>query len=653
MLEGWEKRIGRLLLVALAMFTVLAVSLAWLQLGPAAATYRRLADRNRIRILDIPAPRGEIFDRHGVPLASNRPAFGLSLMFLGWEEVRQSASRLGDLLGLDPTEVERKVREQGYRLYQPVRILDDLTPEQQSVVEEHSHELPGVVIEVRPRRFYPLGTTAAHLLGYLREVGPDEVTQKGYKLGDLVGRSGLEAFLEESLRGRDGGRQVEVNHRGFPVRDIPPVTEPVPGQDVVLTIDLKLQQAAEAVLAEAISRLQEKYPGARAGAVVGMDVHTGEILALVSYPTFDPNLFTRPLTRDEWNLLTSPDRPLWNRAIAGVYAPGSTFKMVTAVAALMEGKVTPEEKVVCRGYHPATAGWSKPKRCWARGGHGPVDLRQAIARSCDVYFYEMARRVGVDALAKWATAFGLGQKTGIDLAGEAAGVVASTAYKEWAYNARSASGNRLFPWIDTPRWQYPAEDMDAGIGQGFHSFTPLQMTVYTSMLANGGIRYRPQLVREVRDAAGQKQEFTPDRQERVDLPAKVWQALREGMRAVTLPGGTAGGVFAGFPLAVAGKTGTAENPHGDDHAWFVCYAPYEQPRLALTVLIEQGGGGTAAAAVARDILARYFDLQGVGAPTAPAGTPTAPAGSPTAPAVTPAAPAGGSAPAGGVPGGGE
>jgi len=607
--EGWDRRIHRLVFVVMGVFLVLALSLAYLQLGPASETYRRLADRNRIRILDIPAPRGEIFDRNGCALATNRPAFGLSLVFLGWDEVRQSAARLGELLGLDPARVQERVRAQGYRLYQPVRILDDLTPEQQSVVEEHSSELPGVVIEVRPRRYYPLGTTAAHVLGYLREVGPEELSQKGYKLGDMIGRSGLEAALEESLRGQDGGRQVEVNHRGFPVRDIPPVTHPVPGKDVYLTIDLELQQAAENALARTIGRLQEKYPGARAGAVVALDVHTGEVLALVSYPAFDPNVFTRPVAADEWAQLTSPDRPLWNRAIGGVYAPGSTFKMVTAIAALMEGKVTPEEKVVCRGFHPVSANWSRPKRCWVRAGHGPVDLHQAIAKSCDVYFYEMARRVGVDGIAKWATAFGLGQKTHIGLAGEAAGVVASTAYKEWAYHARTSDGSRLFPWIDTPRWQYPAEDMDAAIGQGFHSFTPLQMAVYTSMLANGGVRYRPQLVREARDAAGNPQEFAPQEEGRVELPGPVWDAVRAGMRAVTLPGGTAGGVFAGFPVAVAGKTGTAENPHGDDHAWFVCYAPYQEPRIALAVLIEQGGHGTAAAAVARDVLTQFFHVE--------------------------------------------
>lgn len=607
--EGWQKRIGRLMWVVAGIFLILALNLAYLQLGPVSATYRRLADRNRIRILDVPAPRGEIFDRNGVPLATNRPSFGLSLVFLGWEEVHQSAARLGELLGLDPADVERRVRAQGYRLYQPVRILDDLTPEQQSVVEEHGYELPGVVIEVRPRRLYPLGTTAAHLLGYLREVGPEEVGQKGYRLGDLVGRSGLEAALEDVMRGRDGGRQVEVNHRGFPVRDIPPINPPVPGRDAVLTIDLELQRAAEEALAQTIARLQARYPGARAGAVVALDPRTGEVLALVSYPAFDPNVFTRPIPTDEWAHLTSPDRPLWNRAVGGVYAPGSTFKMITAIAALMEGKVSPEDKVVCPGFHPVTAGWARPKRCWVRGGHGAVNLEQAIARSCDVYFYEMARRTGVDAIARWATAFGLGQKTQIGLGGEATGVVASTAYKEWAYHARSADGSRVFPWIDTPRWQYPAEDMDAGIGQGFHAFTPVQMAVYTSMLANGGVRYRPQLVREVRDAAGGQQSFPPQEEGRVDLPDWVWQAVRAGMRSVTLPGGTAGGVFAGFPLAVAGKTGTAENPHGDDHAWFVCYAPYEEPTIAMAVLIEQGGHGTAAAAVARDILARYFHLE--------------------------------------------
>lgn len=612
----WEKRIRNLTLVVAAVFLVLALTLASLQLGPAGEAYARLADRNRLRILTIPASRGEIFDREGVPLASNRPSFGLSLVFLGGDEVRQSARRLGELLGLDPAEIEARVKAQGYRLYQPVRLLENLTPEQQSVVEEHGYELPGVMIEVRPQRYYPLGATAAHVLGYLREIGPEELAEKapqGYRLGDMVGRAGVEAMWETTLRGRDGGRQVEVNYRGFPVRDIPPVTDPVPGRDLQLTIDVRLQQAAEKALADMILRLQQgpgrRYPGARAGAVVALDPRTGEVLALVSYPAFDPNSFTGPLSGEEWSRLMGPERPLWNRALSGAYAPGSTFKMVTAVAALMENQVSPGDRVFCPGYHPLTAGWSRAKRCWVRSGHGSVDLKKAIAQSCDVYFYEMARRLGVDAIARWAGAFGFGAKSGISLPGESAGTVASTGYKAWAYGARAKDGSRLFPWIDTPRWQYPAEDMDAAIGQGFQSVTPLQMAVYVSMLANGGIRYRPWLVREIRGPAGEKQAFGPEELGRVELPPQVWDAVRTGMRAATAPGGTAGGVFAGFPVPVAGKTGTAENPHGDDHAWFVCYAPYENPTLALAVLIEQGGHGTAAAAVAREILANYLGVK--------------------------------------------
>ncbi|HHY93972.1 MAG TPA: penicillin-binding protein 2 [Firmicutes bacterium] len=609
--EELGRRLQRLTWVVTAVIAVLALTLASMQLGPAAAKYASLADRNRLRLLTIPAPRGEIFDRKGVPLAGNRPTFGLSLMFLGWDEVRESAARLGELLGLDPGQIEERVKAQGYRLYQPVRIVEALTPEQQSVVEEHSYELPGVVVEVQPQRFYPNGTLAAHVLGYMREIGPQELEDKeGYRLGDLVGKSGLEAMLEPVLRGKDGGRQVEVNHRGFPVRDIPPATDPVPGKDVTLSLDADLQKAAEQALADTITRLQtgpgKKYPGAKAGAVVALDPATGEVLALVSYPAFDPNVFTSPVSAEDWSRLSGPERPLWNRAISGTYAPGSTFKMVTATAALMEGKVRASERVLCPGFHPITAAWSRPKRCWARGGHGAVDLRQAIAKSCDVYFYEMGRRLGVDGIARWARAYGFGSRTGIELAGESAGTVASTEYKAWAYAARAKDGSRLFPWIDTPRWQYPAEDMDASIGQGFQNVTPLQMAVYTAAIANGGIRYRPLLVKEIRDPAGAVEKFAPYEEGRISLPDEVWRAIREGMRAVTLPGGTAAGVFAGFPVEVAGKTGTAQNPHGDDHGWFVCYAPYQNPTIALAVLIEQGGHGTAAAGVARQILASYF-----------------------------------------------
>jgi len=601
-----ERRIAVFLLVILFLFLVLSLELANLQIRQG-AVFASLADGHRIRTTKITAPRGLIYDRSGELLATNRPAFTLSLwlMELKEKDLAHTLDRLSSLLGVDREELEKKVKNQIGRSFEPVRLLRDITPEQLTLVEENKADLPGVIIEVEPIREYVHGALAAHLLGYVGEINEEQyerLKDKGYTPGEIIGQSGLEAVYDEYLHGKNGGRQVEVNHRGNPVRVMGTI-DPVPGKNLVLTIDAGLQAVAEKALEKALDDLQhnpyDPHPNAKAGAAVVIDVRTGEVLALASRPTFDPNEFAAGISSKRWNeLIKDPLHPFNNRAIAGTYPPGSTFKMLTAIAALEEGKTTPEEQIVDHGVY-----WIIPKKDWKPGGHGLVNVVKAIKESCDIYFYEMARRLGIDTIAKYARQFGFGAKTGIDLPGEATGLLPSTLWKKTAYQTKNP------PWIREPQWLL-AEDLDAGIGQGYHNYTPLQMAVYTSMIANGGVRYRPHLVKRITDNNGEViKEFAPEILGRVELSDKTLAAVRQGMREASLPGGTAAASFWNYPIPVASKTGTAEDPPRDDQAWYVGYAPFDKPEIAVAVIVEQGGHGSSAATpVAKAIFDAYFHL---------------------------------------------
>lgn len=611
MLTVWHKRIGIFAVILVTAIMVLLGRLAQLQLVHG-KDYAELADGNRIRIQIIKAPRGKILDRNGTVLASNRASTNVSFLHMGPRiNVEEVASKLASILGMSKEEIKSRIEDPEAPLYMPVLIKEDISPEVQTRLEEYAYELPGVVLEMEPRRVYPIGDFAGHLLGYLREIDQKELKEKypkGYRMGDQVGQIGVEALFDEDLHGTHGGRQIEVDVRGRFVRAIDEM-KPIPGEDIVLTIDAGLQATAERELKAQLERLQQDpanpAPNAKAAAAVVLKVNTGEILAMVSIPGFDPNIFSGRISAALWNSLQNdPLKPLTNRAVTGEYSPGSSFKMVTATAALEERVVSPTERVTCSGTYFRVM----PKKCWQKGGHGPVDVRSALGASCNVFFYEMGYRLGVDRLAEYANKFGLGVPTGFQFVPrEKRGLVPSTVWKKAAYEHN-------LPGINDPRW-YDAETFDAAIGQGFHKVTPLQMAVYVSSIANGGKRYVPFIAREIRSPDGKViAGFEPRVAGNVGVSQKTLEIVKEGMLRVTQPGGTAAGAFRDFPIKVGGKTGTVQMDPSlgmDDHGWFIGFAPYDEPEIAVAIIVEQGkGGARAAAPVARRIFEEYFGLSG-------------------------------------------
>lgn len=484
--------------------------------------------------------------------------------------------------------------------YRPIRLKTDV--DFQTVAKIEESRLPGVVIEVEPLRRYVYGSMGSHIFGYVGEISQEELEtfkDKGYRPGDLVGKIGLEKVLETYLKGTDGGQQVEVTASGKPIKVLGS-KEPIPGHTVNLTIDAKIQQIVENKLREQMLKLQtDKYnpfPNAKKGSVVALNVRTGEVLAMVSIPDFDPNIFARGITQKEWNELSqNPLKPMVNLAISGTFPPGSIFKMVTATAALEE-KVTNEREYF---FDPGVYWTIAPKKDWKPGGHGMVNIVKSIAESCNIFFYEMGRRVGIDNIEKYAKMYGLGSITGIELPGEKAGNVASREYKK---NAFTQAQDKIW---------YPAETLDAAIGQGYNSFTPIQIANYIAAIANEGTWMKPHLIKSIVDPEGAViLEKNPEIGGQLDISRSTYDVLKRGMLGVTSPGGTAYWVFSDFPILVAGKTGTAEwDVTKDPHGWFVAFAPYDDPEIAVAVFIEQAGsGGSTGGPVARAIFEEYFRL---------------------------------------------
>ncbi|RKO67682.1 penicillin-binding protein 2 [Desulfofundulus salinus] len=652
-----EKKLQVLLGLVIAAFAVLFIRLAYLQLVEA-DKYQMMAQQNHLRLIPIMAPRGEILDRNGVRIVGNQPVYTISFAYLGIKDTDRVIARLARILvgektfqGMSVAEIEqeihKKLNEQKLRLYEPVPIADKVSSETVSRIEEQRLELPGVLIDVRPVRHYPYGDLLVPTLGYVGIMDQKELEEnkdKGYRLGDSWGKDGLEKSFESYLRGQRGARQVEVDAQGQPVRDLG-VKEPVPGNNLVLTIDARLQRAVQDALARGIARVQkEGYSQARAGAAVVLDVHTGEILALASHPTYDPTIFTRDLSRKEWNAAWAKitrDQSLLNRAIA-LYPPGSTFKMVVAAAALELGKITPQFAINDTGRY-------KYKVDWKPGGHGRVDVVRALKVSCDTFFWTVGVMLGPESIARYAREFGLGQKTGLELPGEHAGRIPGPEqkYNLWKplldsvqkqmddirkeYEKRLAGAGegekaaleremnrRLAPLQDRYNkieWELKWREydtLDMAIGQGNNYYTPLQLANYVAAIANGGVLYKPYLVKKVVAPDGQTvAQFSPQEIRRVNVSSRTLEILRQGMHEVTLPpDGTAAGVLAGTGYSSAAKTGTAEVHGHDNHALFVAFAPYEKPEVALAVVVEYGGqGSSAAGSVAREILDAYFDLK--------------------------------------------
>nr|WP_298683719.1 penicillin-binding protein 2 [uncultured Dongia sp.] len=569
--------------------------------------YRLLADENRINLRLLPPSRGLILDRFGVPLAANFPNYRAILVAEQTKDLEQTLGDFARLVPLSERERNKVMRElKRNRAFTPIPVKEDLNWEQMSQVELNLPELPGISIEEDQKRYYPFAGLTAHLLGYVQTASESEVAADADPLltlpGFRIGRNGLERTYDKSLRGSAGKSEIEVNSVGRIIRQLSRV-EGKPGADLVTTIDIGLQEFA-----------QQRIAAEQSCSSVVMDIFTGEILAMASTPSFDPASFYRGISGDEWRSLNSDMfRPLTNKTISDGYAPGSTFKIVTTMAAQAAG-ISPNFSVFCPGFY--TFG---PMRlhCWKKEGHGHVSMADALKHSCDVYYYDIAKRVGIDAIAEMARKFGLGTVTGIDLPGENSGTIPDQAWKIGTLGEK---------------W-YPGETLVAGIGQGFIQTTPLQLCLMTARVANGGYAITPRMFKRYGAAgAGQEQPVLTsvnpgqgaDAAPLMDVKPEHLALIRRGMDLVTNDQrGTAYRRRIDIPgMEMAGKTGTSQvrritmseratgvRKNEDlpwpqrDHALFVAYAPVHQPRYAISVVIEHGGGGsTFAAPIARDIL---------------------------------------------------
>jgi penicillin-binding protein 2 len=544
------------------------------------------SDKNRIRVRPIAAPRGILFDRHGTPLVDNRPAFTLSLIPRELPrdvETRDAVlGRVASLLRVSYQELIDAVTRVPPDSLLPVRVRRGLTLADVAKVEEWKLELPGVITEVEPQRVYPTSRFAAHLLGYVREASDEQLKQGRYRRGEMVGQSGLERLLDEHLRGQDGGERIEVDAMGRPVRQVQQ-TEPHAGAQVITTVDRGIQEAAE--------RAMEGY----AGAVVVMDPRSGDVLAMVSTPAFEIDRFTGTIEREAWlRVVQDPNFPLLNRTIQSQYAPGSVFKILVAAAGLQEGTLTPLDRTHCTGEFHLGASTFKD---WKEGGHGTVDLHGAIVQSCNIFFYEAGLRIGGAAIVRYASAFGFGQSTAIDLPGEKNGLLPRPQL------GRGRQGRT-----------YPAgETVNMSIGQGTVLVTPMQVARFMAAVANGGVLWRPRLVQRVeRPDRGVVWSDQGQVSGHVELSPVVWAFLRQSLWSVVNDNGT--GAAARIPgLDIAGKTGTAQMiakskaEKGQDHAWFAAFAPAKAPEVVVVVIAERGGkGGQVAAPIARKILNAIF-----------------------------------------------
>ena len=551
----------------------------------------RLSEQNRVRLDVIRAPRGVIRDRVGRILADNRPSFDIvfrpapiestlrvrSVVASGW-----LARVAGAIVG-DSNDVRRRVQEAN-RTGQTAILRRSAPYAVMAAVEESRSELVGIDVQVAPIRRYPAGMLAAQLLGYAGEISDRELEERaddGYGLGDLIGKTGVERRYEDVLRGEDGAEFVVVNAMGKRVTTLEqgPPRLPVPGRDVTLTIDLDVQRALEVAMAN-VDR----------GAAVVLDPHDGSVLGMVSKPEYDPNEFSRGISFARWTELNSNGAyPLLNRAIQSAYPPGSTFKIVMMLSGLKTGEVTPESHMPtsCSGgfyYGGRRFG------CWEHQGHGSLDLVDALQHSCDVYFYQLGLHLGIDPIEQMARALGLGERTGIDLPAEAKGLVPSSQY----YNQHFHTG----------RWPKGVL-LNLGIGQGELLTTPLQLATMTAVVANGGHAVRPHVVESVQGEGNFKLEKPVE--PGVVTNDATWDVVHLAMHKVTLPGGTANASRSVPGLNVAGKTGTAQNPHGKDHALFVCYVPLEAPKMALAIVDENvGHGSDFAAPIAGALFRRLF-----------------------------------------------
>ena len=570
-------------------FFLLGLRLSFLQVFNG-SHFRNLSENNRTRTIRTLAPRGNIYDRNGKLLVQNRPLFNVSLLLEDVRDVDSTLTQLSKISGRDKERLKNALSDQRRQHFEPRVVMADVSRKELARVSVRNHSLPGVIVEVNPTRMYPYNTFASHILGYARELTRDQLDseyarKKGLKAQDMIGKSGVEKQWEEQLQGSAGYREVEVDAKGKRRGELG-IVDDVPGNDVHLTIDFDVQAAAEKAL----------Y--GKRGAVVALDPRSGEVLALASAPSFDGNIFSGKMTAKEWHkLLNDPTKPLKNRAISAYYAPGSTFKFITAIAGLMEKKISGATSVHCPGYYF----FGKRKyHCHKRSGHGKVNLEKSLRVSCDTYYYELGRKLGIDKISKYASLFGLGKRTGIDLGGEKPGINPSSEWK------KKAKGEVWFP----------GETLSASIGQGYVTSTPMQIANAIAAIANGGTVFKPRLLKEISNSEQGVVLASHAEATKIDIPPTILKAIQRAAEQVVVAKDGTGKAAALDAVRVGGKTGTSQvvslGKGGDkerfkDHAWFVSFAPVDDPQIAISVVVENGGnGGETAAPVSKMVMEAFF-----------------------------------------------
>lgn len=594
-------RLGVAAAVVLTMFALLAFRFSYLQVKQY-NHYQTLAENNRISLVPIIPNRGLILDRNGVVLAHNFFVYTLEITPAKVDNLETTITDLGQLVEISSLDRKRfnKFRQQSHS-FESIPIRTHLNEVEAAKFAVNHYRFPGVEIKSRLFRHYPLGKLGSHMVGYIGRINDKDLSNleksgdlSNYKGSDHIGKSGLEQFYERHLHGTTGFQQVETDADGHAVRVLSS-NAPTPGDNLILSADSKLQEIAETAF------------GDRRGALVAINPKTGEVLSYVSQPTFDPNLFVDGIDSENWKMLNeSLDKPLINRPLRGIYPPGSTFKPFVALAGLEAGKREPPYSIHDGGFF-TLPGSSHRYRDWKPSGHGIVDMQKAITISCDTFFYGLAMEMGIDKLTSFVRHFGFGRKSDLDIKGEIEGLLPTPEWKQRRFKQ---------PW-------YPGETVIVGIGQGYTLVTPLQLAQATSILANNGVAMKPHLVTQIQNAlTGKNQIISHVIQDKVELnPANI-EIVKRGMIDVTLPGGTAASVGANAGYAIAAKTGTAQvigikqnekynehsiNERHRDHALFIAYAPAEDPKIALAVIVENGGhGGSAAGPIARKVMDYYL-----------------------------------------------
>ncbi len=542
--------------------------------------FKKIAEQNRLRIIEIPAPRGIIYDRNNRALVRNIPFFDISIFKEDLNEAPETLSALGKLLDLRIEDVEERLEHSSVNLFEPLKLKQDISLDEVARVEARRMDFPGLQVDFVMGREYVYGELASHIIGYLGRLTLEQARDPDYRgipRKAFIGQLGIEKVYDRILRGTAGKKIVEVDAAGKLI-SVVGMQQPVKGTDIRLTIDVKLQSEVEAAI------------NGKVGSVVVLDSNSGEIMALASTPSFDPNLFARGIDYNEWErLINNPKKPFLNRALQSQYPPGSTFKIVTALAALDKGIVTDSTRFECKG----SIFFGRVFKCWKEKGHGNIGLHRAIVESCDVYFYEVAKLLEIDTIAQYALDFGLGSRVGIELEGERSGIVPTAGWKRRTKNQK---------------W-YKGETLNTVIGQGYLSVTPIQMARLMAAVVNGGRLYTPHLLKDTildNEVVGT-----------INIKPEYLALIKRALIDVVSDRSGTGTMSRSSIVGIGGKTGTSQVVGGDmqedvqdkfkDHAWFVAFAPEERPEITVSVFVEHGGhGGSAAAPVAKRVIEAYF-----------------------------------------------